>query len=138
MPLDRAHITVASQVMLPTYAVFFSVIGTNFLFGPESRTTGSPMLGYANSLMSIHVWGGLFLGCGILMTLALWLHNRDLYRFALIVCASSMGVWTAVAIAGIFSEPVSFSAWAWPGAMASACLASNRSLVRDRRHTTGG
>lgn len=136
MPLDRAHLTVASQITVPTYAIFFTVVGSNFLTGPYSRLS-SPMLRYADSIMSIRLWGALFLGCGILMFAAIWTHNRDLYRFGLLVCATSMLTWTLVAILGVFAEPVSFSAWAWPGAMTAFCLATNRSLVRDRRPTSG-
>lgn len=137
MPLDRAHLTVASRITVPTYTAFFMVVGANFLFGPEGRNTSSPMLRYADTLMDIRMWGGLFLGCGVLMLGAMWQHNRDLYRFALLVCAASMASWTVVAIAGIFAEPVSFSAWAWPGAMTAFCLATNRSLVHDRTPRNG-
>lgn len=137
MPLDRDHLTVASRITVPTYVVFFTVLGANFLLGPEGRNTSSPMLRYADTLMDIRVWGALFLGCGILMLAAMWRHERDLYRFGLLVCALSMAAWTAVAILGIFTEPVSFSAWAWPGAMTAFCLATNRSLVRDRYQPSG-
>lgn len=137
MPLDREHLTVASRITVPTYVVFFTVIGANFLFGPASRNTSSPMLRYADSLMGIRAWGGLFLGCGLLMLVAMWVHSRDLYRYGLLVCALSMATWTLVAIGGIFAEPVSFSAWVWPGAMTAFCLATNRSLVRDRHRPNG-
>lgn len=136
MPLDRDHLTVASRIMVPTYVVFFSVVGSNFLFGPSARLQ-SPMLRYADTLMDIHIWGGLFLGCGLLMLTAMWLRNRDMYRYGLIVCALSMATWALVAVLGIFAQPISFSAWAWPGAMTAACLATNRSLVRDRRQPIG-
>lgn len=134
-PLDRAHITAASRIMLPTYVVFFGVIGVNFLGGPSDRVVASPMLRYADQLMSIRAWGVLFLACCLLMVAALALRHRELYRWALLVCGLSMTVWALVAIAGAFTEPVSFSAWAWPALAAAACFASNRSLVKHE--TTG-
>lgn len=129
MPLDRAHITAASRIMLPVYVVFFGVIGINFLASPQ-RLAASPMLRYADHIMPLRVWGAMFFTCCILMLIALAFASRDLYRFALLMCAVSMLLWTLVAILGAFVEPVSFSAWAWPGTIAAACLASNRSLVR--------
>jgi hypothetical protein len=130
MPLDRAHVTVASRIMLPMYVVFFAVVGANYLTASMTRLQASPMLRYADRLMSIRVWGALFLGCALLMLAALIRHNRSLYRYGLFVCFFSALTWTAVAIAGIFAEPVSYSAWAWPALVAAACMASNRSLAK--------
>lgn len=129
MPLDRQHITAASRVMLPTYVVFFGVVGVNFIASPH-RLAASPMLRYADDVMSLRAWGGLFFGCCMLMVAAMAIGHRDLYRFALLMCAFSMVLWAVVAILGIFVEPVSFSAWVWPATVAAACFASNRSLVR--------
>lgn len=133
MPLDRAHLTVASRIMVPAYAVFFAFLGANFTLAPFRRLAASPMLRYADQVLSIRLWGALFVTCALLMAAATVLKHRDLYRFALLLCAMSMSVWALVAIAGIFVEPVSYSAWVWPALVATACFASNRSLVRDNR-----
>lgn len=136
MPLDRQHMTSASAIMTKVYVIFFAVIGSNFLAGTFGRAQASPMLRYADRIMDIRVWGGLFVGCALLMLTALLTHNRYLYRYGLLVCSTSMVVWSLVAVAGIFVEPVSYSAWAWPAFVAAACAASNRSLAQgefDRR-----
>jgi hypothetical protein len=130
MPLDRAHVTVASRVMLPTYVLFFAVVGSNFLAGTFGRASSSPMLRYADGLMPIRVWGGLFCACALLMAAAMLTRNRYLYRYGLTLCCFSMIVWALVALVGIWVEPVSYSAWAWPGFVAAACAASNRSLAQ--------
>lgn len=137
MPLDRAHITVASRIMLPTYVLFFAVVGSNFAAGTFGRASSSPMLRYANTIMPIPVWGAVFLACSLIMAVALVRRSRFWYRYGLLVCAISMIVWALVAIAGIFAEPVSYSAWAWPAFVAAATIASNRSLAQgeqDQRH----
>jgi hypothetical protein len=133
MPLDRAHLTVASRIMVPAYVVFFGFVGANFMLSSFHRLVASPMLRYADQVLSIRLWGALFATCALLMLAALMLKHRDLYRFALLLCAVSMSVWTLVAIAGVFVEPISYSAWVWPALVATACFASNRSLVRDNR-----
>lgn len=131
MPLDRQHVTAGMRVMIPLYMFFFGVIGISFMASPYHLLVATPMLRYADTIMSIRAWGGVFLACGLLMLAAIVTHNRGLYRYALLVCCISMTVWMLVAIAGIFAEPVTYSAWAWPGIVAGACYAANRSLGRD-------
>lgn len=132
MPLDRAHLNGALRVMVPAFVIFFGAIGLNFAINP-ARLGLTPMLHYADQLMPLPAWGGLFLGCSIIMAVAMVRRDRDTYRFGLLVCFLSMGLWTGVAILGAFVQPVSFSAWAWPALIAAACYATNRSLERDRR-----
>jgi hypothetical protein len=133
MPLDRAHITRASLIMLPSYVLFFGGVGLNFMTAPFDRLAATPMLRYADQIMSIRVWGCLFALCALLMAVAMLLHHRELYQFALLLCGISMVLWTLVAIVGIFERPISYSSWLWPAIIAAACFASNRSLVRDHR-----
>lgn len=136
MRLDREHLTVASVVMLPTYVVFFTGIGIAQVATPKARLLASPMLRYSDRLMDLRAWGALFIACGLLMLTALWLRNRMLYRYGLVVCGLSMAAWALVALVGIWYEPVSYSAWLWPAFATAACWASNRSLERgeqDRR-----
>lgn len=138
MPLDRNHITVASRIMLPSYIVFFIVVGSNFLAGTFGRAQSSPMLRYADTIMPIQVWGGVFVTCSLIMAGALVTRNRMLYRYGLLVCGISMTLWALVAVAGIWVEPVSYSAWAWPAFVAAACAASNRSLAAGEQDQRRG
>ncbi|HKY57652.1 MAG TPA: hypothetical protein VJL80_06415 [Aeromicrobium sp.] len=137
MPLDRAHVTVASRIMLPTYIGFFLIIGCNYIIDPP-RLAQSPMLRFADSLMSLQVWGSLFVACSLIMAAAMWSKRRTLYRFGLILAGTSMGLWAIAATFGAFLEPISFSAWAWPTFVTCATVASNRSLVRGEYDRTGG
>lgn len=137
MPLDRDHLTRASQITVPTYMVFFIANGLNYMTSSTNWLLPTPMLRYANSIMDIRVWGALFFSCGLLMLVAMWIHGRELYRFGLLVCAACMVVWAVLCIIGIRTEHVSFSAWTWPGAMFAFALATNRSLVRDRFQPNG-
>lgn len=138
MVLDRDHVTVASRIMLPTYVVFFSVIGGNFALAQRPRLFESPMLRYADHLMPIQLWGGLFVTCALIMLAAMLRRDRLLYRYGLLVCGMAMAVWTAVAVVGLLVEPISYSAWAWPAFVTCACAASDRSLSKheqDHRRT---
>lgn len=138
MPLDRQHVTVASRIMLPAYLVFFAVLGVASITTPLGRLTRSPMLDYANQIMSLRAWGSLFVACALLMAFALLTHNRDRYRYALLLCGFSMTLWTIVAIVGVFAEPISYSAWVWPALVTAACFASDRSLVHQEQDQPRG
>lgn len=135
MPLTRANVTVASRVMLPAYTIFFAVVGASLITTPLARLAATPMLRYADTIMSVRIWGALFVACALLMAAALARHHRTMFRFALLVCFFSMVLWAVVAILGVFYEPVSYSAWAWPALVAAACMATNRSLAKGERDT---
>lgn len=135
MPLDRDHITSASRVMLPSYVVFFGGLGAGYIAG--FRIGQNPMLRFANEIMPLQVWGGVFVCCSLLMVAAMVRGSRMLYRYALNVCAISMFVWTTVAVIGIFYQPVTFTAPLWPFLVMQACRASNRSLLRGETDRTG-
>lgn len=135
MPLDREHVTSASQIMLPSYAVFFGGLGAGYIAG--FRIGQNPMLRYADQIMPLQVWGCVFVACSLLMVGAMWRHSRMAYRYALNVCALSMFVWMCVAVLGIFYQPVTFTAPLWPGLVMQACRASNRSLLKGERDDAG-
>lgn len=137
MPLDREHVTAASRIMLPSYAVFFAVVGLGYMFGQAGRVFASPMLRYADHILPIPVWGGLFVTCSLIMVVALRSHDRLLYRWALTLCGISMVVWMGVAIAGAIWSNVTVTAWVWPGLVTQACRASNRSLLRGEHDEPG-
>lgn len=128
MPLDRASVTAASRIMLPAYVIFFGVTGLTYLFTPYDRLVASPSLAYANTIMDLRGWGIVFLGASTLMLSALLSGNRSLYRYALLMCAVAMTVWTAVTILAVFNSPASPSSWCWPAIVLVACIASERSL----------
>lgn len=128
MPLDRRHITVASRIMLPTYAVFFAGLGLNYLF-PGEAAAASPVLTFVNHLIPLEVWGGLFIFCAAIMVTALVRRSRVLYRWALRVCGFSMLFWaTFVALATLAGDATPFSV-GWSLFIATCCLASDRSLA---------
>lgn len=131
MPLERNNVTPPARFMLPVCIGFFAIVGINFAAGTFGRASASPMLRYANTLMPIPVWGGVFIACSLLMAVALIRKSRFWYRYGLLVCVFSMAVWSLVAIAGIFAEPVSYSAWAWPAFIGATCWALNKSLAKD-------
>jgi hypothetical protein len=83
--------------------------------------------------MPLPVWGGVFLACSILMAVALATHRRILYRFALRMCAFSMIVWAVViACASVAGDATPLAA-VWSGFVATACLATDRSLREGER-----
>lgn len=128
MRLDRAHVTRASQVMLPTYVGFFAVIGLNDLITPDQRLAASPVLSYAGHVMPLPAWGGVFLTAALLMLLALFSNARKLYQYALLVCALSMAVWTVVDVFAAVRSQATWGGWAYPALVVAACVASYRSL----------
>lgn len=129
MPLTRANVTVASRIMLPTYVAFFAALGLSYLFGPHAPLAASPALAFADDVMPLAAWGGVFLGCSVLMVFALVVHRRLLFRFALRMCALSMLVWAAILLLATLAGDASASAPAWSAFVATACLASDRSLA---------
>lgn len=128
MPLTRETVTVASRVMLPAYVVFFVVVGANYLIA-DGTATSNPALRFVDSVMPLHAWGWLFIGCSLIMAGALATHRRILYRWALRMCALSILFWaTVIAWASLSASATPFAA-AWPAFVATACYATDRSLA---------
>lgn len=128
MPLDKAHITAASQRMLPSYPVFFGVVGAGLLLTPLHRLTQTPSFNYANSLFSIRWWGAGFLALAIAFIGALIAHRRKPYQIALGVAIAWMTLWSIVTATAALVDLSSFTAWVWPAFIARACWASLVSL----------
>jgi hypothetical protein len=128
MTLTRHNVTAASRIMLPTYIVFFAALGVNYI-GANGTADASPALAFANALMPLPVWGATFLVCSALMAAALVSHRRLLYRFALRFCAVSMLFWAVVIAAASIAGDATPLAAVWAGFVATACLASDRSLA---------
>lgn len=129
MPLDRAHVTAASRIMLPVYVVFFALVGGTYLFTPLGRLQQSPGLAYADALLTLRAWGGLFVAAALLMSAALVAHRREWFRFALMFCGLAMAVWAIVLVLAFLDGGASPTAWVWPGLVVAACVASYRSLT---------
>jgi hypothetical protein len=125
--LTRDNVTAASRIMLPTYVVFFAAVGLNYLLA-NGTAAATPALAYVNAIMPLPVWGGLFATCAALMALALIRGRRTLYRFALRYCAFAMILWAIViTLASLVGEATPLAA-VWSAFVATACLASDRSL----------
>ena len=129
MPLTRTTVTAASRIMLPTYVIAFAWFGLSYLFGPKALLTSSPALAFADDVMPLRAWGGVFLFCALLMCAALLLGRRTLYRFALRMCGLSMIVWALIIAGAYLAGDVSASAPVWSAFIAVACFASDRSLA---------
>lgn len=132
MPLTRDNVTAASRIMLPAYVVLFALLGINYLFA-DHTAAASPALAYVDNLMALTTWGGVFLGCSVLMLVALIRHGRTLYRFALRFCAVSMAVWAGMIAAASLSGDATPFAAVWAAFVATACMASDRSLRAGER-----
>lgn len=128
MPLTRATVTAASRVMLPTYVVFFAVLGLNYMTAHQIALD-NPALAFANDVMPLKAWGGLFLACAAIMAIALFTRRRLLYRFALRVCGLSMVLWAGIIAAASLAGDATPAAAIWAGFVATACYASDRSLA---------
>lgn len=129
MPLDRQNITVASRVMLPTYAAFFTAVGLNYLLTPLDRLLNSPGLAYCHALVSLRVWGVVFLGAAVVMSAALIRHHRTAFRFALILCGLSMSLFAVALVFAYFRGEATPTGWVYPAFIIAACVASYRSLT---------
>lgn len=132
MPLDRAHVTVASRVMLPTYPMLAGVLGAGFLFTPEPILLETPIYRSMAHLAPLHFWGaGLLLIAAIqLVALALYQRRgRGLYQYALGLLAVWMAAWAGVCVVAYFGGEASPVAWVWPAFAARCCWASMLSLA---------
>ena len=126
-PLQRDTVTAASRIMLPTYVVFFGLLGINYL-AADQTAQASPPLVYVDDRVPLPAWGAVFLTCAAVMAVSLLLRRRTLYRYALWYCGLAMVVWmVGIAFASKAGEATPF-AWVWAYLAASACFASDRSL----------
>lgn len=130
MPLDRAHITSASRTMLPAYVVLCLVFGLGYLFDPQGRLGRAPSTTFQRDVMPLEAWGGILLGLAALMLAAIASQRRYLFAYALCCCALTWFIW-GLAIAGSIprTDNTSYLAPGLPWFVATACIASTRSLV---------
>lgn len=131
MPLDRAHITAASKIMLPTYVVLATLAGCVYTFDPFGRVAGIHALTFQRSVMPVWLWGCPFLVLAALMVLALVRRSRDGFAFALAVSSVAWFAWGCLYLVSATTDPeASVLAPAFPWFVAVACIASMVSLVK--------
>ncbi len=130
VPLTRATVTAASRVMLPAYVALFAIIGVSYMTTPGQRLLESPALEYASRVLSMPVWGAMFLAASAVMVAALLRQERFWFRFALWLGIVCLAVWSALFILAAIWSNASPSAWVWPAFAAVACFASDRSLLK--------
>ena len=134
MPLTRATVTVASRIMLPTYAMFFAGVGLSLILTPGERLVQTPAFLYADRLISLTWWGIGYLVLAVVMLWAMAVHSRMAYRYALSAAFVWMASWAALSFAAALDGgQASFSAWTWPAFVAVACWATLASLAAGEK-----
>lgn len=129
MPLDRAHITKASALMLPFYIVTDAIYGVMFILDPGSRFGHAPSLAIARELLPLDVWGVMWLTLACFMVGAWGSRRRDAMIGALWVSLITWLLWGFTTAAAVFTQPLVTPLAGWPGlTLAVAQLASVRSL----------
>lgn len=132
MPLDRAHITSASAVMLPWYVVTDATFGVLFIIDPGDRFAGAPSLAAARGLLPLPAWGGLWFALAAVMVAAAVSRSRDRMILALWISGITWGLWGFVTAAAILTQPLVTPLAGWLGwTLAAAHYASIRSLRRS-------
>lgn len=131
MPLTWRTVTQGSQVILPAYPGMTCALGLFFLIQASSRTS-SPAFDPAKSLMSIHMWGTLFLALGLFEVLCFIIGNRMWLRWALVAGCGLCGFWAVLLLKAAHDDVnVSYTGFVWVFFAGLAHLASARSVVKD-------
>lgn len=133
MPLDRAHVTTASRIMLPTYPAFAGGLGINFLIRGHDLTRAGVFYDVADTMAPLEVWGLVFLAVAVVQVAALISHRRFVYQSGLALMVGVMSVWAVVGLMAAMLEVGSYTAPLWPGFVVVACIASFRSLNAGER-----
>lgn len=134
MALDRESVTAASRIMLPAYVVFFAWNAANYILTPRAILTDAPAIDYADQIMPMPAWGLVFAANAALMLTALiiaraW--SRSAFVYALWVGIVTMGCYSLVFVAATIYGGASLGACSWPLLAATACYASQRSLLKQ-------
>lgn len=116
--------------MLPAYVGLFGGLGINYTLLTDYRTNQSPALSYASDLLPLPIWGVMFLGMALLMITALLIGSASWFRYALWLGIASMTIWMVVFGLAALTSAASPGAFLWPWFAATACYASNRSLLK--------
>lgn len=131
MPLTWGNVTVASRIMLPTYATLTAIVGTVYLTDPLHRLDYVHALSAPRMLMPMWLWGLAFLTISAVMLTALAAKKRARFVFALYLCATTFFLWGCMYAWSIFlDERVSLLAPIYPWFVVICCRASAKSLLR--------
>ena len=126
--LNRSDVTVASRVMLPTYVVFFFLLGASLIFTPEPRLLQTVTFRYADQYLDLNSWGFGYVCLALIMASALILGRRKIFLLSLSATMLWMLGWTTLSFLGAIEFSASFSDCLWPAVVTCACWASMRSL----------
>lgn len=130
MTLDRASVTVASRVMLPTYAIVNAIFAAAFLSDVQGRLEVAPALDFARSWPPIEQWGLLWFALAAVMVMALLVHHRTTYVVALAINVAAWLMWGILTGASVLTqELVTPLAGVLPCFVAAASFASMMSLL---------
>jgi len=117
--------------MLPAYiahAVFFGVL---YVTDPGGRLLVAPGLAFARMMMSMGAWGLILLIVAALMASALVTGRRALMIAALYLYMAVNLMWAVIYFGAPFvNEYASWGGAGWPLLVATACVASARSLMK--------
>lgn len=123
-------ISTPSKIMLPAYVGLFAIVGLTFLFQEKSELLATPSLAFTEQYIGgIRFWGVLFFATAVMMIAAILMRWRSFFRFALLWGIILMIIWAFVLAAAALAGEATWSAWAWPLFAATACAASNKSLL---------
>lgn len=131
MPLDRAHMTRASWIMLRAYTLHAIFFGVLYIADPGGRLDRAPGLAFARLMMPLALWGMLLLLVAAFLTGAILTGSRALGIAVLWCYASTNVLWAAIYAAAPFVSPdATFGGPGHPLLIATACVASAVSLQR--------
>lgn len=134
MPLDRAHVTIASRLMLPAYTVLNAAFAGMFLLDPQQRLQAAPSLDHARSWMPIDRWGLAWFALAALMVTALIVQHRPTFVAALSINTAVWFTWGLVVETAVLTQPnVTPLAGVLPWFVATASFASMLSLLSGER-----
>jgi hypothetical protein len=131
-PLDRAHVTKASRVMLPAYIALTGALGLVYLFDPLGNLSRAQPLAFPRAVMGGHMepWGALFLALSIGLAASLCRGSALAVCLALCCSAVTFALWAVMYLATTLSDQAaSVTASFWPAFVSTACVASLRSIL---------
>jgi hypothetical protein len=128
MPLDKAHVTRASRIMLPAYPIFFLAFGLGLLLTPTRVMLATPSFRTAADIMPLPTWGAILVGVAAFQAFALGGRRRSTYLAALGVGLVCMVGWVLIFAWAAFQGGAPWTAPMWPAFVAVACVASMVSL----------
>lgn len=138
MTLRHDQLTPAEQVTLYVYPFLAITAGLLYIFQPATRLSG-PAFDTARVLMSMNLWGCVFLTVGLSQVAAMLLGGRDGSREAYILTlrlgTALSAMWSVFLFCSAAQSPyVSYTSAVWLLGITLLQMASHRQLVRGPRH----